>query len=216
MVSGSPPTFHRLSYGVVFEEESELLLAQEDWLHTFEISLPSDIIIIPITGCSHDKDTCHIINQVLFQVNEIRMQTKHKLYNTLETIYRLIPEGKKTPKSRGKRSLFGFVGQLSRSIFGTATEDDVNLLAKHINALKRNTQNIVSSVQQHEEHLSSFIKASDERMSNLRNGIQENHLAIAHIHTQLQGSFESIEESIISMSSLVSSARVTKTVCNVK
>lgn len=137
------------------------------------------------------------------QINEIRMQTKLRLNHTVENIYHLIPETGSLPKSRGKRALLGFVGQFSRSLFGTATEDDVNLLARHINALKKNTYNIMSSVQQHEEHLSSFIKASDERMSNLKNEIQQNHMAIAHIHTQLQGSFKTKEKSIISMNHLV-------------
>ena len=125
-VSADPPYFHRLSYGIVFQAETELLLAQEDWVHTFEISLPSEIDIIPITGCNHDQDTCLIISQVLSQINEIRMQTKVRLNNTLDTIYQLIPEKKTLPKSRGKRALFGFIGEISRSLFNTATLDDVN------------------------------------------------------------------------------------------
>ena len=171
-VSADPPFIHRLSYGIVFQAETELLLAQEDWLHTFEISLPSKIDIFPITGCNHDKDTCIIISQVLSQNNEIRMQTKLRLNNTVDAIYQLIPEKHTIPRSRGKRALFGFIGKISRSLFNTATLDDVNLLVKHINALKQNTNKIMTSIQQHEEHLSSFIKTSDERMTNLKDGIQ--------------------------------------------
>ena len=131
------------------------------------------------------------------------MQTKVRLNNTLDTIYQLIPEKNTLPKRRGKRALFGFIGEISRSLFNTATLDDVNLLVKHINSLKKNTNKIMSSIQQHEEHLSSFIKASDERMSNLKDGIQQNHMAITHVHTQLQGSFKTNEQSIISMNHLV-------------
>ena len=61
----------------------------------------------------------------------------------------------------------------------------------------------MSSIHQHEEHLSSFIKASDEIMTNLKIGIQENYMASSHIHTQIQGSFETIEQSMISMNHLV-------------
>ena len=157
-VSADPPFIHRLSYGIVFQAETELLLAQDDWIHTFEISLPSKIDIFPITGCNHDKDTCIIISQVLSH---------------------------------------------SRSLFNTATLDDVNLLVKHINALKQNTNKIMTSIQQHEEHLSSIIKTSDERLTNMKDGIQQNHIAITHIHTQLQGSFKTIEQSIISMNQLI-------------
>ena len=90
-VTAEPAYFHRLNYGIVFEPESQLHLGQESWQHTFEISLPTDMNVIGISGCSHDKDTCIIINQILSQINEIRMQTKQLLNTTLETINRLVP-----------------------------------------------------------------------------------------------------------------------------
>ena len=192
-VSADPPFIHRLSCGIVF---------QADWPKKTGFTL-SKIDIFPKTGCNHDKDTCIIISQVLSQINEIRMQTKLRLNNTLDTIYQLIPEKHTIPKSSGKRALFGFIGEVSRSLFNKATLDDVNLFVKHINVLKQNTNKIMTSIQQHEEHLSSFIKTSDERLKNLKDGIQQNHMAITHIHTQLQGSFKTIEQSILSMNQLI-------------
>ena len=122
---------------------------------------------------------------------------------TLETINRLVPAKESIPKSRGKRSWFGAIGKLSKTILGTATEDDVNLLASHINALKKETAKVVQAVQQHGQDLSSYMKTTDERMTNLKTGIEQNHMAIVHIHTQLQGSFKTLEESIISMNGLI-------------
>ena len=149
------------------------------------------------------QPTCIIISQILSQINEIRMQTKQRLNSSLEIINDLIPGKDSIPKSRGKRSLFGAIGKLSKTIFGTATEDDVNLLARHINALKKQTLKVVNAVQQHEQDLSSYMKLADQRMTNLKDGIEQNHLAIVHIHTQLKGSFKSLEESMISMNGLV-------------
>ena len=40
-------------------------------------------------------------------------------------------------------------------------------------------------------------------MTNLKNCIQQTHMAITHTHTQLQGSFKTIEQSIISMNQLM-------------
>lgn len=40
-------------------------------------------------------------------------------------------------------------------------------------------------------------------MTNLREGIEQNHVAIAHIHTQLQGSFKTLEQALVSMNHLV-------------
>ena len=202
-VTAKPDYFQRLNYGIVFRPESKLYLGQEFWRHTFEISLPTDMNIIQISGCNQDKDTCIIINQFLTQVNEIRMQTRQRLNSTLETVYRLVSEKQSIPKSRGKRSWFGAIGKLSKTIFGTATEDDTNLLARHINKLKEETANVIHAVQQHEQDLSSYMKTSNERMTNLRKGIEGNYMAISHINTQLQGSFKSLEQSIISMNGLI-------------
>ena len=43
------------------------------------------------------------------------------------------------------------------------------------------------------------MKTANERMSNLKNGIEQNRMTIVHIHTQLQGLFKTLEESIISL-----------------
>ena len=43
VVSADPPFIHRLSYGIVLQAETELLQAEEEWVHTFEINLPSKI-----------------------------------------------------------------------------------------------------------------------------------------------------------------------------
>jgi hypothetical protein len=48
----------------------------------------------------------------------------------------MIPE---TTENKGfsKRALLPFVGDFSKSIFGIATENDIRVLAGHINALTR-------------------------------------------------------------------------------
>ena len=65
-------------------------------------------------------------------------------------------EKESVPKSRGKRSWFGVIGKLSKAIFGTATEDCVNLLASHINAL--NKGDYIYAVEQHEQDLYESLK----------------------------------------------------------
>ena len=47
------------------------------------------------------------------------------------------------------------------------------------------------------------MKTSNERMTNLRKGIKTNYMAISHINTHLQGSFKSLEQSIISLNGLI-------------
>ena len=74
-------------------------------------------------------------------INTVRAETSARLNDTLETVYKLIPESTHI-KGRGKHSLLPFMGQLSRSIFRTATFDDINVLARHINGLSQRTVKI--------------------------------------------------------------------------
>ncbi|XP_071098997.1 uncharacterized protein [Haliotis cracherodii] len=72
--------------------------------------------------------------------------------------------------------ILSFVGSLSKTLFGTATIDDVNLLAKHINALTY--PNLSNVLKQHSSHLSSFMKLVDNRFKNALKGVKANHDAL--------------------------------------
>lgn len=55
-------------------------------------------------------------------------------------------------KAKSKRAILGFVGSLSKTLFGTATMDDVNILAQHINALTSRAILLTKAVTQHSNH----------------------------------------------------------------
>ena len=127
-------TIQRLNYGVAFQYRSALQLSNEYWLHTFKIPLPAMLQLLSIGTCHKDDDTCMLIGHVLAQINNVRAETSTRLNDTLQTVNKLIPESAHI-KGRVKRSLLPFLGQISRSIFGTATLDDINVLSRHINEL---------------------------------------------------------------------------------
>lgn len=73
-----------------------------------------------------------------------------------------IPYHKIEPR-RKTRSLLPFVGYLSKSLFVTATMDDVN-----INALTKTSNNIIYALQKHNEHMPSFVSTANKRMDYLQ------------------------------------------------
>ena len=204
MSSTLSPELQRLNYDVLFEAQSQIQMSKETWIYTFEVQLPEQLNMIRLSGCNQDIKTCSVVNDVLLEVNQIRQETELFFNYTIETIENLVPERNNILKSRTKRSILPFIGDLSKSLFGTATVEDVQLLAKHINALNRLTDNVVKSVQQHEDHLSSYIQTVDDRFTNIVKGIKENELAITHIHTQLYETFDNLERSFTTMSVLMS------------
>lgn len=193
----------RLNYGIVFQEEASLTLSKEYWLHTFEVSLPQHVHFPAIGACHKDKDTCQIISHVLSQLNAIRVETSARLNNTLSTIRKLVPHADIVKASRSRRSLLPFIGKFSKTLFGTATVDDVNVLAGHINALNRKTQTLTDALVQHGKHLSSFMAQSNKRMDNLLEGVKQNHIAIQYIDAQLHQNAKTVQETFTYMTSIL-------------
>ena len=191
-----------MNYGIVLKEQSRIVLSNEYWLHTYELQTPENIPIPSIGTCHKDESTCLLISHILSNINTIRAETAIRLNNKIETIRKLIPEARVT-KSRSRRSLLPFIGGLSKSLFGTATTDDVNMLARHINALNKRTRDIATVLTQHENHLSSFIVKSNHRMDQLMQGVKDNYIAINYIHAQLEKTTETLEESFQQMLSIL-------------
>lgn len=161
----------RLNYGVVFKEDFKIILSNEYWLHTYEIIIPEHVKMPNIGTCHRDNATCLLISHVLSNINTIRSETSLRLNSTIVTVKRLIPEAR-VRTSRSKRSLLPFIGDLSRSLFGTATIDDVNMLARHINALNKESRGLAAALTKHENHLSSFIPKTNHRMDQLMQGVK--------------------------------------------
>lgn len=192
----------RINYGVVFVEESPVHIAAENWLHTFQLPIPKRLSIPHLGTCHKDNNTCLLIGQLLAQINTLRIETALRLNNTIRTVRRLIPETK-IQKSRSARSLLPFIGQFSKTLFGTATLDDVNTLAKHINALSKKTNELGQALTQHGAHFSSFISSANKRMDNLMKGIQTNEMAIKYVQTQIQTVTSNIQTTFTHMNDLL-------------
>ncbi|XP_060591477.1 uncharacterized protein LOC132746373 [Ruditapes philippinarum] len=188
----------RLNYGIVFKEIADLHLANEHWIHTFELPIPDKIVLPTIGHCHRDNETCIMVSHVLAQINTIRAETSVRMDDTIDAIKRLIPETRRGMERR-RRSLLPFIGQLSKSIFGTATSEDVNMLARHVNALTRKTYKILNSLEQHGNHLSSFMQTANKRMDNLLDGIKTNKIEINYIHNLLMTSTKNLQYSFSKM-----------------
>lgn len=67
--------------------------------------------------------------------------------------------------------------------------DDVNILASHINMLTWHSNQMANLLVQHSDHLSSFMKLTDSRMNNLKNGITN--------VSELEASFVNISEVLL-------------------
>lgn len=194
----------RINYSVVFKEEPNIILAQEYWMHTFRIPLPKRFAIPKVEKCTGDKQGCSTLNSLSHFVHNLHMQAATHFNETMKSIQVLLPsvDLNRVPRRRQTRALLPFVGSLSKSFFGTATMDDVNILASHINMLTRHTNQMANLLVQHSDHLSSFMKLTDSRMNNLKNGIKNNAFAISLLATKLANVSE-LESSFVNISEVL-------------
>lgn len=191
---GGTEMFQRLNYGVVFKQTDKVIIGRDFWYHTFEIDLPERTSIPYLTTCTNGNTTCTLLSHLITQLNSIRSETAVRINATIQMIEELVPETH-VHKSRSKRSLLPFIGTLSKGLFGTATMDDVNILANHINKINKITRGLSEALVQHENQLGSYMNAANKRMDNLMSGIKSNMFAIQYIQTKLHTDFHNLEYS---------------------
>jgi hypothetical protein len=118
----------------------------------------------------------------------------------------MIPE---TTENSGfsKRALLRFVGELSKNIFGIATENDVRVLAGHINGLTRQQNKVVRALARHGGDLSSYINHVDDRMDNLMEGIKENEVLTKILAAKITNETNKLQERFQKMTALYGEQR---------
>ena len=76
----------RTDYGVIFQEQADLMLAQEYWLHTFHVPLPIRFSIIKVPFCSIENTqqitSCLLLNNLANFIHELHEETLGKLNKT--------------------------------------------------------------------------------------------------------------------------------------
>ncbi|XP_071099911.1 uncharacterized protein [Haliotis cracherodii] len=199
---GTSPV-QRLNYGIVFKPTTQVHFATEYWVHTYEVKLPHVPSIPTMSGCHQGNGTCAILHQIQMHLNVIKTRCVSLLNETRHQIIKLIPESKVPSSSRSKRAVLSFVGSLSKTLFGTATTDDVNLLAKHINALTKHDINLSNVLKQHSSHLSSFMKLVDNRFKNALKGVKANHDALTFTATAIQNNARNVQATFASLTSIL-------------
>ena len=205
--SSPQDVIQRLNYGVVFRPDSKMYLAKEAWLHTFQIDIPRPreihISKLPICSYKNHSSICSSMNSMRHFIQHLHDSMEHDLKETIQAIRILVPQTKLFESNRNGRAILPFIGSMAKGLFGLATMSDVQLLANHINALNAKSRSITQALQQHSDHLSSFVKVIDKRTSNLMQGIKDNSLEIQTIAHSFQLAIVSSEQSMVNISQIL-------------
>lgn len=199
-------TIQRINYCIIFEKSTNIFLSQENWLYTFQIQLPKKIHLDSLY-CKMPK--CKTVGHIIKSINLLHMQCMASLNTTVNQIHHLISSTTLPPQqtyigsSRQKRGLFDFVGKIAKSLFGTATSDDINALKRHMQTLNNNNVKLAQAMAQQDHHLSSFISTVDKRFNNVMSAVQKNHQDAIALSSLAHRSMDALEHEFVILCELI-------------
>lgn len=191
---------HRLNYGILFQRQKDVQFSSEYWIHTWKIDVPSDTGFANTIYLNGDSVLSHL-NPILFQISTLRQRTQQHLTETRQMIFDMVPESKGTP-GFNRRALLPFVGQISRSLFGLATENDIRVLASHMNVLIKQQNQVSRALARHGGDFSSYINQIDGRISNLMTGLKENSMLTRILASRISNETTRLKDMFEKMTSL--------------
>ena len=123
---------------------------------------------------------CKVMQHGFETVGEVRRNYRKHILDSLTLAKSLMKVNTPVPhsRSRSKRSLLPFIGDFSHSLFGTATEKEMNQVREHVELLEKRSDRMNEAFSKFSDHLSSFIQVSNSRYENLEVGIMDNHQAL--------------------------------------
>ncbi|KAL4241042.1 hypothetical protein ACF0H5_001820 [Mactra antiquata] len=172
----------RLNYGSVFEKQGQLSVASEHWKHTFVLDYVKPAVTFKVNNDYGEN------LQGLFDLNKY---ASRYVDNTIAHMNQIIKD-QKPNTNRKRRSLLPFIGTIGKELFGLATQEDVQDVARHVNQLIKDSQALELGFRGNNDILQYFINHTDERINNVFN--TENHKVIAALATDFNNNRKSFQE----------------------
>ena len=140
--------------------------------------------------CSNQEiyhQQCKVMQHGFETVGRVRQNYRDHLIDSLQLARSLMKVNSPVPhsRSRSKRSLLPFTCDLSHSLFGTATEKEMNQVRQHVELLEKRSDRMNEAFTNFSDHLSSFIQVSNSRYENLEVGIMDNLQALRILANRL-------------------------------
>ena len=180
----------RPAVGVAFERKPFILRPMAD-VHpaTFVIKIPDKPLVVDFDVGEIRQ---HIQKRNFSYMKALRIDESanesNKLNRQIDTRWNELQMLLSTFRAKDleKRGLFNFVGSLSNTLFGTATEEQVQALASQIKWAKQMVANAAGERTELYEKLSHMTNETDRRITNVIHAVNTSALAIAQLNHNMQ------------------------------
>ncbi len=152
------------------------------------------------------------MRSLVTHIDSVRRDTASVVNEAIATIKELIPDLATRAGSRKSRALLTFIGDLSHTLFGTATSKEVETLREDINTIVRQTNVISHSFSNHAGKMESYMTAVDERITKIMSSVQANHTELNEVIYQTNKMMNMVQQiekfSASALSTLIRQTRV--------
>ena len=184
----------RQNYGIVLENVGVIDIPQTSWHQLFVITIGADELPNMTHPCEPHLDrrkrsqhalVVEVINETENLEHELNLQSfcpgllaykdRHDnlvklITNRQKNIDQLLPI-----PVRQKRGLFYFIGKISKSFFGTATDNDVEVIKEQIQTVLEQAKQSTNEVHFLKETMQSYMIKENQHTELLTSAIQLNH-----------------------------------------
>lgn len=141
----------------------------------FDLKVPERIQLnLPLCSQHNESIPYHCGNWP--PIMQHLVDTAKQLQAEINSLYAELPAlfGNHRDSTQNRRGLFDAVGQLSHSLFGTATEDEIQQIYNEIKALEENFSSSSTATWSFNEKLKKVLKDMDERFDGVHHMLEDN------------------------------------------
>ena len=196
--SDSSRQLTRLNYGVTFTPVRSVELVTELWSHMFDLHLPElpevnvnfnlpfcDNVTLNIQQ-QKGKQICDSNRAFMLELHRQHMQMTEDIVNAIQHIYHLLPSQLNMTRPRSyKRALLPVGSYILKGLFGTATEDDLQPIVRHMKRIGQGLSTLGQGLQVQQDQLISFIEMTTDRMDIFRNVTVIQERAVKELYDEL-------------------------------
>jgi len=145
--SDSSRQLTRLNYGATFTPVRSVKLVTEVWSHLFDLHLPElpKVSVNFMPYCDNitsniqqkrGKQICDSNRAFMLELHRQHMQMTEEIINAIQHSYHLLPSQLNMIRPRSyKRALLPVGSYILKGLFGTATEDDLQPIVRHMKGI---------------------------------------------------------------------------------
>ena len=184
----------RQNYGVVFQKVGIIENGADVWHHTFAIPLKSlkpklrRIRTCPPRRSASDTlvDFCKHFDEAFSSYNKLYTSIYRDILRVQEMMGLLLPKPLGMEGDMRKRGLLDIGGSIAKSLFGTATVKDVNILKQHMEELAKAVSQRDMTLKHDRLNMQSYQVTLNKRVENLNRGIKANMNIISEMTVTFQ------------------------------